>query len=75
MDVRVDQPRHQDAARQIDRLGNRTLDRPVRYLADVPSLDEHMAVLAPFPAGAVEHRATGKSERGHENLPLAALLC
>ena len=39
------------------------------------AVDEHMAVLAPFPAGAVEHRATGNSKRGHENLPLAALLC
>ena len=59
MDVRVDQPRPQDAARQIDHFGSRTLDRPVRDLADVPTLDEHMVVLAPFPAGAVEHRATG----------------
>ena len=52
------------AARQIDRLGSRTLDRPIRDLADAPALDEHMVVLAPFPARAVKHRATGKSKRG-----------
>jgi len=49
------------AARQIDRLGSRTLDRPIRDLADAPALDEHMVVLAPFPARAVKHRA---SKRG-----------
>ena len=68
MDVRVDQPRHQRAACELDRLGGGALDRPVGDFADMPALHQHMMVLAALVAGAVEHGAIGKNERGHYTL-------
>ena len=69
MDVRVDQPRHQRAACEPDRLGGGALDRPVGHFADMPALHQHMMVLAALAAGAVEHGAIGKNEPGHYTLP------
>ena len=37
MDMRIDQPRHQRAACEIDRLGRGAVDRPVGDFADRPS--------------------------------------
>ena len=72
MDMRVDQPRHQGAAMEIDRLGRGAGDRPIRDFADPVALDQHVVILAALVASAVDHRAIGKNNRGHQaSLPSA----
>ena len=65
MDMRVDQPRHQRAAGEIDRRASPLADRPVGDFLDAIVLDEDVMFLAPLAARAVEDRAIGKDDRGH----------
>jgi hypothetical protein len=66
--MRIDQPRHQRAAAERDRLGGGALDRLVGDFADVPALHQHMMVLAALVAGAVEQCTISKNERRHYTL-------
>ena len=67
MDMRVDQPGHQGAAPEIDRLGGGADDRPVRDLADSSALDQHVATLAALLGAAVDDRAIGEDDPARRN--------
>jgi hypothetical protein len=69
MDMRIDQPRHQGAAIEVDCLGRGARDRPVRYFPDVFPFDEDMVILAALSAGPVEHRGVGKNDCRHRVSP------
>src|SRR5262249_40308481 len=64
-DMGVDQPGHQRAPGELDRLRPGADDRPVGDLADAAVLDQHVMVLAAAVLSPVEHRAIGEYDPGH----------
>src|SRR5580704_11344187 len=63
--MRIDKPRHQGAAGQIDGLCLRHFDRPVGNLLDAVAFDEDMVSLAAHLAGAVKQGPVGEDSPRH----------
>src|SRR5260221_5560422 len=65
MHMRVDRPRNEDSAADIDHLRVRYVDRPVINLLDALAFHEHMGILAIADGGRVEQQAAAQKHTLH----------